>query len=256
MTKKNVLLVGESWTTNESHTKGFDLFATATFKTGATDFLQQLEDSNYQITYMTNHEAQEGFPTELEELNIYDIVVLSDIGTNTLLLHPDTWAKSARTPNRLKLIKEYVLGGGALMMIGGYLSFQGINGAARYHGTPVEDVLPVTCLPRDDRVEVPEGFVAELVADHPVLSGVKDEEWPYLLGYNQVEAKEGATVLAVVPESQHPLLACQEFGRGRALVWTSDMAVHWVPEPFIAWSGYKRIWTNCFDWLTEIPATA
>ena len=26
-------------------------------------------------------------------------------------------------------------------MVGGYYSFQGINGGARYHGTPVEEVL-------------------------------------------------------------------------------------------------------------------
>ena len=48
------------------------------------------------------------------------------------------------------------------MMVGGYYSFQGINAGARYRGTPVEDVLPVTILPWDDRVEVPEGFRAEV----------------------------------------------------------------------------------------------
>ena len=45
-------------------------------------------------------------------------------------------------PNRLKLIREYVRGGGGLAMIGGYFSFQGINGGARYRGTAVEEVLP------------------------------------------------------------------------------------------------------------------
>ena len=45
-------------------------------------------------------------------------------------------------------------------MVGGYYSFQGINGGARYHGTPVEEVLPVEILPYDDRIEVPEGFSA------------------------------------------------------------------------------------------------
>ena len=37
------------------------------------------------------------------------------------------------------------------MMVGGYYSFQGINGGARYHGTPVEEALPVEILPYDDR---------------------------------------------------------------------------------------------------------
>ncbi|GHK51576.1 hypothetical protein KPZU09_13120 [Klebsiella pneumoniae] len=35
---------------------------------------------------------------------------------------------------------------GALMMIGGYYSFRGINGGARYRHTEVEKVLPVRCL--------------------------------------------------------------------------------------------------------------
>ena len=55
-------------------------------------------------------------------------------------------------------LKAYVERGGGLLMVGGYYSFQGINGGARYHGTPVEEVLPVEILPYDDRVEVPEGF--------------------------------------------------------------------------------------------------
>ena len=45
--------------------------------------------------------------------------------------------------------------GGGLLMIGGYLSFAGIDGKARYHGTPVEDALPVTIAATDDRVEAP-----------------------------------------------------------------------------------------------------
>ena len=56
-------------------------------------------------------------------------------------------------PNRLELVKEYVIEGGGLVMAGGYLSFQGIYGTARYHRSPIEDVLPVSMQPTDDRVE-------------------------------------------------------------------------------------------------------
>ena len=34
------------------------------------------------------------FPQTLEGLSAYDAVILSDIGANTLLLHPDTWIHS------------------------------------------------------------------------------------------------------------------------------------------------------------------
>ena len=43
-------------------------------------------------------------------------------------------------------------------MIGGYFSFQGIDGKARWRNTPVEEALPVSCLAYDDRLEIPEGF--------------------------------------------------------------------------------------------------
>jgi hypothetical protein len=69
------------------------------------------------------------------------------------------------------------------------MSFQGINGAARYRGTPVEEVLPVELEAGDDRVEVPQGFLAAIVAnDHPILSGIPGD-WPPLLGYNRLRVK-------------------------------------------------------------------
>ena len=67
--------------------------------------------------------------------------MLSDIGANTLLLPSAVWIRSERAPNRLKALRDYVSRGGGLVMVGGYYSFQGINGGARYRGTPVgEDV--------------------------------------------------------------------------------------------------------------------
>ncbi|WP_218794941.1 glutamine amidotransferase, partial [Klebsiella pneumoniae] len=47
--QKKILLVGESWTSTSTHVKGFDQFATATWHTGATDFLAALADSPYAI---------------------------------------------------------------------------------------------------------------------------------------------------------------------------------------------------------------
>lgn len=248
--KKSVLLAGESWTSTATHVKGFDLFASVTYHTGSEQFLALFEDSGYAVTHMPSHDAQTRFPSTLEGLQAYDAIILSDIGANTLLLHPDTWAHSRRTPNRLKLLRDYVEAGGGLMMIGGYLSFQGINGSARFRNTPVEAVLPVRCLPWDDRVEVPEGFTPEIVAQHPVIAGL-GTNWPYLLGYNEVELKPDATLIASVPETGHPLLAAGQYGAGRTLAWTSDMSVHWLPHEFSAWEGYGRLWRNCLDWLTQ-----
>lgn len=109
---EKILLVGESWTSTSTHVKGFDQFATATWHTGATDFLAALADSPYAITYMPAHAAATDFPLTLEALQEWDAIILSDIGANTLLLHPDTWLKSRRTANRLTLLHDYVAGGG------------------------------------------------------------------------------------------------------------------------------------------------
>jgi uncharacterized membrane protein len=253
MAKKSVLLAGESWVSAATHYKGFDQFASVTFHLGAEPLVDALSGSDIHLRYMPSHEAQSAFPSTLEALSTYDAVALSDIGSNTLLLHPDTWMKGQRTPNRLQLLRDYVRAGGGLMMIGGYYSFQGINGGARYHGTAIEEVLPVEIMPYDDRVEVPEGFTPSVkIKDHPVIAGLEGE-WPYLLGFNEVKAKRGAAVIATVSSSydDKPLLVGGDAGKGRTLAWTSDIGPHWLPPDFIAWPGYARLWRQAFAWLTE-----
>jgi uncharacterized membrane protein len=251
MAHRKILLAGESWVSTASHIKGFDQFSTVTFHLGAEPLVAALAGTDFALRYMPAHEAQRDFPLTLDGLSGYDAVILSDIGSNTLLLHPDTWVHSRRTPNRLRLLKEYVAKGGGLMMIGGYFSFQGINAGARYHGTPIEEVLPVEILPYDDRVEVPEGFTPE-IADkrHPILAGFRGP-WPALLGFNDVQAKPNAHLLATVSTEYRskPLLVAGAYGKGRTLAWTSDIGPHWVPPEFVAWKGYARLWRQTFGWL-------
>ena len=246
-----VLLVGESWTTSETHYKGFDQFGSVRFHTGATPLLEAMKDSDFQIDYMTAHDAAEGFPFAMEGLAPYDIIILSDIGANTFLLPPDVWLRSKTVPNRLRLLKKWVAQGGNLLMIGGYFSFQGIDGRARWRGTAVEDTLPVTCHPWDDRVEIPEGAQADiLLPDHPVMAEMP-ATWPPILGVNEVMVRDGATVVARLPEDQggHPLLVLGQHGQGRTAAWTSDVGPHWLSPEFCDWPGYGTLWKNLFGWL-------
>ncbi len=250
MTKK-LLLVGESWMSSATHYKGFDQFGSVTFHLGAEPFVAALEAEGFDVTYMPAHEAAEKFPFEIKGLSPYDAVILSDIGANTLLLPPAVWLHSRTVPNRLKLIRSYVKAGGGLLMAGGYFSFQGIDGKARWRRTAVEETLPVTCLPWDDRVEMPEGTTAEIIVpEHSILAGL-DGDWPPLLGVNEVELRKDATLLARLPEEQggHPLLAIGHYGQGRTAVWTSDIGPHWLSPAFCEWQGYRRLWKNLFGWL-------
>jgi uncharacterized membrane protein len=137
-------------------------------------------------------------------------------------------------------------------MVGGYYSFQGWQGGARYRATAVEAALPVTMHPYDDRIEVPEGFRATVCAPgHALLAGVEGE-WPVMLGLNEVVARPEATVLARAPaeDGGHPLLVVGHHGAGRSLAWTTDMGPHWLPQAAIDWAGFVPLWRNLLTWLT------
>lgn len=246
----DVLIVGESWSSSALHVKGFDFFHSATYHTGHTQLHQALVGAGHQVRHLPSHQAASEFPLELTQLQTHDVIILSDIGANTLLLHPDTWLQGRRVPNRLRLIKEYVRAGGGLVMAGGYLSFQGFGGAARYRSTAVEAVLPVNLLPYDDRVEEPEGLKpVVLQPEHPLVTNLPSE-WPLLLGLNELVLKEGATCVAEA--DGYPLLVAGEFGEGRAVAWASDIGRHWCPPEFLEWPGYAQLWANVVRWLTRV----
>jgi uncharacterized membrane protein len=242
-----VLLCGESWVTHSLHIKGVDSFTTSSYTEGAGQLRAALAASGIDAEYLPGHLVPAQFPGSAGELAHYDAVILSDIGANSLLLSPDTFERSVVAPNRIDELGRYVAAGGGLLMIGGYLSFAGIEGKARYHGTAVEDALPVTISETDDRAEMPQGVVPAVASPgHPVLAGLP-ADWPALLGYNRVTARPAATV--VVSVGDDPLIACGEYRAGRAAVFTSDCAPHWGPPGFMDWPGYTPLWANLMTWL-------
>ena len=229
------------------HQKGFDAFTTTAYGEGHQWLSAALRDGGWEVEHLPNHLATDHFPQTPDDLGAYDVVILSDIGSNTLLLHTDTFTKSVSLPNRLVSLREYVARGGGLVMVGGYLTFQGIEARARYAATPVEEALPVTMLTGDDRVEAPEG-VEPVVrqASHPIVAGLP-ERWPNLLGYNRIIAKSNAATVATVGED--PLLAAWEFGRGRGVAFASDCGPHWLPPSFLEWPGYATLWQQLASWV-------
>ena len=242
----SVLVVGESWIKHTVHLKGFDQFHTTEYEEGAGVFLAALENAGFEVTYIRAHEVSRRFPVTREDLDSFDVVILSDIGSNSFLLCDETFLRSERTTNRLVLLADYVEDGGGLLMVGGYMSFSGIDGRARYQASPLASVLPVTILDRDDRVEVPEGLIATFPnPDHPALGGTP-ADWPILLGYNQLKAKPGTTVIAA--SGDDPLLVVGEVGRGRSVAFASDVAPHWAPNEFMDWPHYAELWPSIVAW--------
>ena len=247
MTKK-VLLAGESWETFSVHIKGFDTFYTSKYEEGAEWLISALENNGFEVDYLPNHRANSKFPTELNELKQYSAIILSDIGANTLLLHPDTFEKSIPKPNRLKLIREYVKNGGGFLMVGGYISFQGIEAKSNFKGTPIEEILPVIMEKNDDRVEVPEGFNPKQTKEHSILDEV-ESSWPMLLGYNKFKAKDNAEVL--VKHEDDPIVVIGDYHKGRTAAFASDCAPHWGSPEFVEWKDYDEFWSKLVKWITK-----
>ena len=247
-----ILLAGESWISTATHVKGFDEFSSTTFHTGADAFIAAAATEGLEIEQMYAHDVPGSFPRTVEALSAYDVVILSDVGANSFVLSPEVFLEGRRTDNPLLALAEWTRGGGGLMMAGGYLSFTGFQARANFARTAVADVLPVTMLDADDRVEAPQG-VSMAVTDpsHPVAAGWGEQapSAPTLLGYNVVRPREDATVVATVDDDV--LVATREVGEGRSLVWTSDIGPHWCPEDFLAWDGFAPLVGGMLRWLAD-----
>jgi uncharacterized membrane protein len=244
--KQRVLIAGESWTVHSTHQKGFDCFTTVEYAEGIHWLRAALEGGGWQVDYQPSHVAARDFPSDVASLSQYDCVMLSDVGANTLLLHPDTFSRSVRRPNRLHVIRDYVAAGGGFVMIGGYMTFQGIEAKAQYSGTVIEEILPVNISRLDDRAESPQGIAPHVLdAKHPIVAALA-ADWPHLLGFNRVTAKPASIVIVEI--GADPLLVAGSYGKGRSVAFTSDCAPHWAPPAFVDWPGYAPLWRQLVAW--------
>ena len=243
-----VLLAGETWISQATHFKGFDSFTSVTFHSGADAFLGALSEHGIDVDHMPCHDVPQKFPKTMQELDAYDVIVLSDIGSNSFQLPPETWLEFKESPDRLKVLAQWVHNGGALMMAGGYLSFQGFQARANFARSELAPVMPVTIDDFDDRVEASSGDKVSSLGSSK-LAGLISHGAPMLLGYNRVHAKPDSTVHAKVGEDV--LIASITFGKGKSLVWTSDIGPHWCPESFVEWNGYAPLMAGMITWLAS-----
>jgi uncharacterized membrane protein len=244
-----ILIAGESWITTTTHSKGVDDFTTTSYAEGVTQLKAALESTGHDVTHLPGHAVPSDFPETPEQLGRFDVVILSDIGANSLQLAPDVLGGSVAGRDRIRELASWVRGGGALLMIGGYLSFSGWQARGAYAQTELVDVLPVDLIPTDDRVERPAGSVATVLdADHPALGGA-GSTWPAVLGYNRVIAKPDAETPVLIDGD--PLVSVRPYGAGRAAVFTSDCSPHWAPAAFCEdWDGYPKLFDGLIGWLT------
>ena len=238
------------------HQKGFDTFTSSTYEEGGAEFVAALRERGHEVTHIPAHRIEHDLPATSEALaEIADVVVISDVGANTFQLPVSVFERSKPSADLIGAVAEFVAAGGGLLMVGGYLTFSGIDAKARWGHTALADLLPVVMLDRDDRVEIPSGVRPRIHSSHPVVDPL-DAEWPELLGLNEVTTREGAHLLASA--GPHPLLVVGDApapDAGRTAAFTSDLAPHWVTPGFLAWDGYGILFDRLVRWLAQEDLT-
>lgn len=251
---KPVLLAGETFHVTSFAAKGLEVGASSRYSNGATRWIKALAAHGVDVVQIGGERCEADFPKSLDELAGYSAVVISDVGALSLLYTPETRI-GRRSVNRLELLRRWVEQGGGLMMAGGYTGFQGMDGSAMFHGTAIEECLPIDIAAGPDGLEAPEGLDPAVVdADHPVLTGVP-QQFPFVLGMNRVVERAGVgarTPLRCTTRGRDlPLLSTRDYGKGRSLTWTTDIGPHWLSEDFMQWSGYDRLMSNMVFWLAR-----
>ncbi|NTF44331.1 glutamine amidotransferase [Rhizobium rhizogenes] len=251
---KPVLLAGETFHVTSFASKGMEVGSSSRYLNGATRYIEALAAQGIEVVQIGGERCEAEFPRSLEALAKYSAVVISDVGALSLLYTPET-RTGQRSVNRLELLRHWVEQGGGLMMAGGYTGFQGMDGSGMFHGTAVEDCMPVEISPYPDGLEAPEGLdPLVLDASHPVLAGLKSS-FPFVLGMNRVVARanlEAATLVRCSNRGRDlPLLAVRDYGAGRSLAWMTDIGPHWLSAEFMRWEGYDMLMANMVRWLAR-----
>jgi len=247
----NVLYIGDSETVISRYAVGADVFEQAYFNDNGRYLRNALADHpEIRVRHIVPAAVPQEFPASDRELNAYDVVIFSDVGYNSMIFYPGLTPpyEYPLGPDRCQMVADFVTRGGGFIMVGGYLSFAGFNGIARYHGTVIEEILPVTIAPNDDRVEVVAGFRFEMVdPEHPVVAGLHWDNARFTLcGYNRVTLKPGAHLIA--RRGDDPIIATGSHGKGRTAIFASDFAPHWAGD-FVRWEEYPRFWAQMLTWL-------
>lgn len=249
-----VLYAGDGSIRLETEVKGAEIIHyVSRIKDAAVALRNALSlDPEITVTHLPPIYAFSRFPSTVEELREnYDVVILSDVGAETLSTYPLEEGQPLKPrPNRMRELAKFIEGGGGLIFGGGYFTYQGRYGRGSWYGTPIADALPVEILNVvDDRQETPEGVNAEVLnKDHPVTRGIPWEDCPVFFGYNKTSIKPEGELLGTI--EGYPFLAVGTYGRARVLAFTPDPCAHWG-EYFTHWEYYPQFWQQAVRWVSS-----
>jgi uncharacterized membrane protein len=246
-----VLYVGDTQVETLIAAKGIDTFTHMYYRDSAKVLRDALGPRpGIELTHMPASEIRTSFPNTKEQLEQYDVIILSDVGyQNFKLPAGNRELRVPMGPNMVTPFRQWVLDGGGLIMAGGWLTFSGLNGKGMWGGSPIEDVLPVT-MERgvDDLIDHPDGATIDVIdAGHPILEGLDFGE-RLILGYNKVFPKETSTVIAT--SRNDPFMVVGEAGAGRSIAYTTDPVYHLCGN-LHEWESYGLMWERMVKWAAR-----
>ena len=102
----------------------------------------------------------------------------------------------------------------------------------------------------DDKPSTERDFTPVLVRGSELLEGFSERSYPPLKGYIETELKRIAHLDLMIPrdDRQVPLMASWNYGKGKAVAFTTDLSGRWSRE-WIHWIALEKFWGKIFDWL-------
>lgn len=87
--------------------------------------------------------------------------------------------------------------------------------------------------------------------DSPLVGplALAEPRWPSVLGLVETDLKVEARRDVGVADSDVPLIASWEYGRGRAVAVTTDADGRWS-DRWLRWREWSRLWSDVASWLT------
>src|ERR687896_98397 len=217
----------------------------------------------YRVAVDSAEELAGGFPKTREELFRYKGVIIGSVEASFF------------TRDQLRMLADFVgERGGGLLMLGGRQSFA----EGGYMGTPLADVLPVTLETVEEETS---DFIADLkvrltpagrahaatqIAATDTANVTRWRTLPEITSVNQLgRLKPGAVALLTGSVASggrgglgyaQPVLAYQQFGRGRAIVLAIQDSWHWqmAAEIPVEDQTFETFWRQLLRWLvTDTP---
>ena len=128
-------------------------------------------------------------------------------------------------------------------------------GNGRYYYVPdprsIPRVLTQETLTAGEFAVVEREFQPRMDAPSPVFTGaLAGQELPDLRGYVRTRAKPTAEVV-LSSDNNDPVLAQWQYGRGRAIAWTSDAGSDWA-EVWLGWDGFAPFLRQSVQWVSPL----